>query len=213
MWITPADSQLRSIPSLTMTLDNLFHDLESQLERELDAELLNRLEDEERERRSKLTLRDRLIAIQEDQDTHLVSFNLTDEREITGTIKNIGKDWVAIEVDTPQELYGALIVSLLAIRSLCIPIECERLSLGNQVGEVTDSALEALSSRPRLAQKVNLAFVLRDIGRRRKTVTIATQKQNVRGTIDHVGQDHLDLRTSYGMLICTLREVLYVRIE
>ena len=213
MWITPADSQLRSIPSLTMTLDNLFHDLESQLERELDAELLNRLEDEERERRSKLTLRDRLIAIQDDQDPHQIALNLTNGREITGTIKNVGKDWVAIEVDTPQELHGALVVSLLAIRSLCIPIECERLSLGNQVGEVTDSALEALSSRPRLAHKVNLAFVLRDIGRRRKTVTIATQQQNVRGTIDHVGQDHLDLRTSYGMLICALIDVLYVRIE
>jgi len=213
MWITPADSQLRSIPSLTMTLDNLFHDLESQLERELDAELLNRLEDEERERRSKLTLRDRLIAIQARQEPHQISLNLSNGREITGNIKNVGKDWVAIEVDTPQELHGALIVSLLAIRSLCIPIECERLSLGNQVGEVTDSALEALSQRPRLAQKVNLAFVLRDIGRRRKTVTIATQKQNVRGTIDHVGQDHLDLRTSYGMLICALIDVLYVRIE
>ena len=213
MWITPADSQLRCLPSLTMTLDNLFHDLESQLERELDAELLNRLEDEERERRSKLTLRDRLIAIQADRDPHQISLNLTAGREITGSIKNVGKDWVAIEVDSPQELHGALIVSLLALRSIRIPIECERLSLGNQVGEVTDSALEALSSRPRLAQKVNLAFVLRDIGRRRKTVTIASQTQNIRGTIDHVGQDHLDLRTSHGMLICALTEVLYVRIE
>lgn len=196
-----------------MTLDNLFHDLESQLERELDAELLNRLEDEERERRSKLALRDRLIALQGTQEKITISLNLKDGREISGSIKNVGKDWTALEVEGPQELHGALIVALQAVRSLRIPNELERLSLGNQVGEVTDSALEALSSRPRLAQKINLAFVMRDIGRRRKTVTIATQKQNVRGTIDHVGQDHLDLRTSYGMLICTLREVLYVRIE
>lgn len=196
-----------------MTLDNLFHDLESQLERELDAELLNRLEDEERERRSKLTLRDRLIAIQADQDPHQISLNLTDGREITGSIKNVGKDWVAIEVDSPQELHGALIVSLLALRSIRIPVGRERQSLGNQVGEVTDTALEALSSRPRLAQKVNLAFVLRDIGRRRKPVYVYTAAETFRGTIDHVGHDHLDLRTSQGMIICAVNEVLYVRIE
>ena len=39
MWITPADSQVREIPSLTMDFDTLFQDLENQLERELDAEL------------------------------------------------------------------------------------------------------------------------------------------------------------------------------
>ena len=213
MWITPADSQLRFLPSLTMTLDNLFHDLESQLERELDAELLNRLEDEERERRSKLALRDRLIALQGAQEKISISLDLKEGREISGSIKNVGKDWTALEVEHPQELHGALIVALHAVRLLRIPNELERLSLGNQVGEVTDSALEALSSRPRLAQKINLAFVLRDIGRRRKPVYVYTAAETFRGTIDHVGHDHLDLRTSQGMIICALNEVLYVRIE
>ena len=64
MWITPADSQVRSIPSLAMDFDTLFQDLENQLERELDAELINRLDDEERERRAKLTLRERLVSLQ-----------------------------------------------------------------------------------------------------------------------------------------------------
>jgi hypothetical protein len=212
MWITPADSQVQSIPSLTMDFDTLFQDLENQLERELDAELINRLDDEERERRAKLTLRERLLALQRTKNTSAITGTTQDGREIAFVIKNMGKDWAALEVTEPRNLTGPLICALHAIRSVQLPEDVVRDSLGTPVGEVSDHDLQALAGNKRLAEKVNLAFVLRDISRRRKQVKIHTTDGVLGGTIDQVGADHLDLSTGAIRQILMLREVLYVQI-
>lgn len=196
-----------------MTFENLFHDLETQLERELDAELLNRLEDEERERRSKLTLRERLKALQSTSKDFPLTALTADHRTVTFTVKNIGKDWIAAEVLSPAELEGSVVFSLSSLVTLEIPEQLEQASLGAPVGTVTDAALAGLTQQPRLAEKVTLGFVLRDIGRRRKQVTLFTTHGEVRGLIDQVGVDHLDVATSTGRKLCALREVLYLRIE
>jgi len=195
-----------------MDFDTLFQDLENQLERELDAELINRLDDEERERRAKLTLRERLIALQRTQRTSEIIAMTRDGLQITFVIKNVGKDWAALDVEAPGDLVGPVICALHAIRSLRLPEDVVRDSLGTPVGEVSDHDLRTLSGTQRLAEKVNLAFVLRDMSRRRKQVRIHSIDRVVVGTIDQVGADHLDLSTGGTRQILLLREALYVQI-
>lgn len=195
-----------------MDFDTLFQDLENQLERELDAELINRLDDEERERRAKLTLRERLIALQRAQGTKQVMATTKNGRELTFSIKNVGKDWAAFDVTAPLDLSGPVICALHAIRSLLLPEDVVRDSLGTPVGEVSDNDLRALTGFKRLAEKVNLAFVLRDISRRRKQVRIHTFDGVLGGTIDQVGADHLDVSIGGTRQILLLREVLFVHI-
>ena len=213
MWITPADSQVRSIPSLAMDFDTLFQDLENQLERELDAELINRLDDEERERRAKLTLRDRLVSLQRIQPAIELVGMSKDGRKLGFRIKNVGKDWVALDIHEPAELRGPVIAPMHVLNNIEIPAGIVRESLGTPVGEISDHDLRTLSSTPRLAEKVNLAFVLRDLSRRRKRVTIHTSLGSASGTIDHVGVDHLDLTAGSHRQIVVLRDVLFVQMN
>ena len=213
MWITPEHSQVRLLPSLTMDFDTLFQDLENQLERELDAELINRLEDEERDRRAKLTLRERLRALHQTNPATVMTAIAKDGRTLTFQVKNVGKDWAAIEVHEPADIGGPLILGLHALTSVNIPLESVKSSLGTPVGEVSDHDLKALSSNARLAEKVNLAFVLRDVSRRRKQVMLHTVLGQYQGTIDQVGADHLDLTTSSGRHLIALREVLFVQMQ
>jgi hypothetical protein len=212
MWITPEDSQVRSITSLTMDFDTLFQDLENQLERELEAELINRLEDEERERRAKLTFRERLIALQRTHNTTEITGTTQDGRELSFVIKNVGKDWAALEVSAPSDLCGPVICALHALRSVQLPVDVVRDSLGTAVGEVSDHDLRTLAGNNRLAEKVNFAFVLRDVSRRRKQVRVHVAGRVLEGTLDQVGQDHLDVCTGGTRQILMLREVLYVQI-
>jgi hypothetical protein len=194
-----------------MDFDTLFQDLENQLERELDAELINRLEDEERDRRAKLTLRERLLALQRTSERSNAGAVTGDGRELTFTIKNVGKDWAALQVVAPADLQGPVIVALHALKTIELPRECVRDSLGTPVGEVSDHDLRALGGTQRLAEKVNLAFVLRDISRRRKHVRIHSLNGALTGTIDHVGADHLDMQIGQSRKILPLREVLYIQ--
>ena len=211
MWITPADSQVRHLASLTMDFETLFQDLENQLEYELDAEMINRLEDEERERRSKLSIRDRLLALKRSVSNLELRGTIRGQRTLVFTVKNVGKDWVAIEVLEPQEIKGSVICPFYAFVSLEIPHMSVKESLGTAIGEVSDHDLQAISGKSSLAEKVNLAVVLRDISRRRKNVRLRTLTEIVHGTIDHVGSDHLDVTSGDVRRMIPLREVLFVQ--
>lgn len=213
MWITPADSQVRSLPSLAMDFDTLFQDLENQLERELDAEIINRLDDEERERRAKLTLRERLRALHQANPASVLTALTKDGRALTLQIKNVGKDWAAIEVLEPSDIRGPLILALHALSSVGIPQESVKESLGTPVGEVSDHDLRELSRSSRLAEKVNFAFVLRDVSRRRKRVMLYTALGKFQGTLDQVGADHLDVSSDGSRHLLPLRDLFFVRIE
>ena len=48
-------------------------------------------------------------------------------------------------------------------------------------------------SSARLAERIGISFVLRDLCRRRTPVHLATDDGRVHGTIDRVARDHLDL--------------------
>lgn len=196
-----------------MDFDTLFHDLENQLERELDAELLNRLEDEERERRAKLTLRERLIALQRADKGLLITAQFLDSRTLRFSLKNVGKDWVALEVAEPLSLAGSVICPVHALASIDIPRYLIKESLGTATGEVSEYDLIALSGKQGLAQKVNFTFVLRDLSRRRKPVAILTMTEVLLGTIDQVGVDHIDVTVGGNRRMLQLRSVLFVQIS
>ena len=194
-----------------MDFETLFQDLENQLEYELDAEMINRLEDEERERRAILSIRDRLIALKRSASNLELRGTTRGQRTLVFTIKNVGKDWVAIEVLEPQEIKGSVICPIHAFVSIEIPHMVVKESLGTAIGEVSDQDLQAFSGKSSLAEKVNLAFVLRDISRRRKNVRLHTQSNMIHGTIDHVGSDHLDMTSGDVRRMIPLREVLFVQ--
>ena len=61
-----------------------------------------------------------------------------------------------------------------------------------QVSDSLDDASSAEGERG-LSRRLGLAFVLRDLCRRRQSVELVMSDGVTRGTIDRVGRDHLDL--------------------
>jgi hypothetical protein len=160
--------------------DELFADIESQLEQELDAERLDLAAEEERLRLGRLTLRDRLEAMAHAHDT--VALMLADGESVEARIDSTGRDWIAGE----SRVGGG-------VRALVVPTSAVIAVL--PTGDQLERGLRAPGSAPvsDLAARLGLAFVLRDLCRRRIVVDLRTVVGTHHGTIDRVGRDHLDL--------------------
>jgi hypothetical protein len=161
-----------------MRWDKLFDDLESQLERELTAEELDLDAEEERLRLGRLTLRDRLVAAPGAE----LSLSLVDGTSLVVRAVTIGRDWFSADIVDDSPTRRQCIVPIAAIASLALP---------------TDLVVASLAARadphPALTARLGLAFVLRDLCRRRRPVRLVVAGGVVHGTIDRVGRDHLDL--------------------
>jgi hypothetical protein len=156
--------------------DDLFADLEGQLEQELGAEDLDVAAEEERLRLGRLTLRDRIAALAGDR----VVLELIEGTRVELRVEAIGRDWVS----------GAAIGPPAA--SCLVPLD----AIAGLLPDVTRIAasLEAPPERPdALSRRLGLSFVLRDLCRRRRPVDVTTASRALHGTIDRVGRDHLDL--------------------
>jgi hypothetical protein len=166
--------------------DNLFDDLEGQLEQELRADENGQRVEEERLRIGRLGIRDRLVSVVESYPrradysirVHLVSGALVRVRPVA-----VGKDWLSADVRDGSSADVQCIIPFTAIVGL---------------GLDTDQARSSLESpeppRPgALAAKLTVAFVLRDLARRRTSVEVVTRSGSVTGTIDRAGRDHLEL--------------------
>lgn len=165
-----------------MRWQNLFDDLEGQLESELGAEEIDLLAEQERLRLGRLTVRDRLRALHDDERTTPVAIGLRGGGRIALTIAAIGRDWVAGEGDTGP--LRSAIVPLAAIAVLDPAAAQHAASLG------VDPRPEPPTS---LSARLGLAFVVRDLCRRRAPVEVHLDGSPRHGTIDRVGRDHLDL--------------------
>jgi len=176
-----------------MRWDNLFDDLESQLEQELDAEQLDLLAEEERLRLGRLSLRDRLMSISASQPKDAAAAIRI--RLITGSTLAVqpttfGKDWLAadlVDARPPSQC----ILPLAAIASVS-------LSAAQMEASVEPAAASGPGALPnasggRFIDRIGLPFVLRDLCRRRASLELVTTSATVYGTIDRVGRDHLDL--------------------
>lgn len=169
-----------------MRWDNLFDDLESQLEQERSAEEIDLRAEEERLRLSRMSLRDRIVALHERASTgeipDAIRLRLLDGAIIVVRPDSFGKDWFSAEYVDESPRHPHCIVPLAGVAGVLLDrtqVEC---------------SLEALTAREHsLSLRLGLAFALRDLCRRRVSVELHLVGETVRGTIDRVGRDHLDL--------------------
>lgn len=169
-----------------MRWDNLFDDLEGQLEQELTAEEVDLRAEEERLRLGRLSLRDRLMAIHAREPRHSsysLTLQLVDGSHLELGPKAIGKDWLSGDVAGEHSRAAQCILPLAAIGSLLLTRD--------QIRRTLDGPLEDPDRS--LSTRLTLSFVLRDLCRRRASVEVRMSGGAVFGTIDRVGRDHFDV--------------------
>ncbi|MDJ0336192.1 hypothetical protein QMG83_13250 [Salinibacterium sp. G-O1] len=169
-----------------MRWDSLFDDLESQLEREISVEESDVDAEEERLRLGRLSLRDRLVALQHSVTpaAHAaLGLILADGKRITVCPVLIGRDWFSADVIDDSTQQRQCIIPLESVTGVSLPPALVRASLAGG-----DDA-----RHPDLSARLGLAFVLRDLCRRRRAIEIVTAAGSLHGTIDRVGKDHVDL--------------------
>jgi len=165
-----------------MRWQNLFDDLEGQLASELDAEEVDLLAEEERLRLGRLTLRDRLRAVHEVEPGAVLALTLRGGDRVSLALATVGRDWIAGDLDA-----GVL-------RSAVVPLAA--VAAYDPAGGQLAASLRAepVPEPPTaLSARLGLAFVLRDLCRRRAAVELHVAGERRHGTIDRVGRDHLDL--------------------
>ncbi len=179
-----------------MRWERLFQDLEDQLERETDAELEDLARDEERLRIARLTLADRLHALLSGPSSlHEVTVALS-LTTLVCRIVRVGRDWALVQITSPGTRRGTALLPTGAMRSLtCNAVGPRLRDREHSVLSRTDSGR---TSSPAVADAgvssgIGIAFVLRDLCRRRRQVTLVSHDREWTGTIERVGKDHLDL--------------------
>lgn len=158
-----------------MRWDELFADLEGQLEHGLGDEARETQLEEERLRVGRASMRDRIAAVTGDPEPLRV--RLVDGSVVAVVPRTVGRDWVsgdligsAAQVVLPLAAVGALLPTPKQLARSLEPV-----------------SLDAVTDR------IGLAFVLRDLARRRRALQITTPGGLLTGTVDRVGRDHLDL--------------------
>jgi hypothetical protein len=165
--------------------DNLFDDLEGQLEHELNAEEIDLRAEEERLRLGRLSIRDRLLSLARSggrQDPRMLSVVLTAGQGITVRPSAFGKDWLAGDLIDHSGTSAQCVVPFVAIAAVVLTED-----------DVADSLNSPVQTLAQVVDRIGLAFVLRDLCRRRKSVDVQTATGRLSGTIDRVGRDHFDV--------------------
>lgn len=168
-----------------MRWNNLFDDLEGQLEHERDAEEVDLRGEEERLRLGRLSLRDRLQSLHEAAGAreYTLRLNLRDGSMVRVRPLGFGRDWMSAELLGDTARRAQIIVPLDAVAGIILDREQVAVSLTAQPGD----GARGLSAR------LGLAFVLRDLCRRRSPIDLVLQGGDLHGTIDRVGRDHFDI--------------------
>ena len=167
-----------------MRWDLLFDDLESQLDREQRDEERALAIESERLRLGRLTLRDRLTAISRATDDGDVIVRVELHGGVVMALRPLafGRDWMSAESRAAGRRSRQCVVPLAAIAAV-LPSRSQ-----------LDPSLEPVpESSARLAERIGLPFVLRDLCRRRTPVRLTTVDGVVHGTLDRVARDHVDL--------------------
>jgi hypothetical protein len=199
-----------------MRWNNLFNDLEAQLDRELAAEDADERRDTARAAVAIVGQRQVLLALAKDYEGSVLM--RTSARRFTVTVDTVGADWVAVtEIDPGTSVASAThVIPVHAITEI-------ELASGASVASVTRRDVRE-ELRPRLIDRVAFDVVLRDLARRRRWVEITTRDNVVSGTLDVVGRDwcevarhprHVARRQSAiaGSVLIPLPAVLGVRVD
>jgi len=170
-----------------MRWDNLFDDLESQLEHELTAEDIDLRAEEERLRLGRMSIRDRLAALHGAEaagSDYSIRLLLADGQSMTVHPVALGKDWLSADLLDESSSRRQCIVPLAGVSGVVLRSDQVPASLVATEGEKGPRELSA---------RLSLAFVLRDLCRRRQAVDLDLLAGTIHGTIDRVGRDHVDL--------------------
>ena len=165
--------------------DDLFDDLEGQLDYELQAEVADLCLHEERQRLEKLSLRTRLSNVVRSASLGSalrLRVVLVSGETLALRPTALGRDWLAADLLDSESARGQCVVPLAAIAAVLLDEEQIRASL----------AVESAATG-RGIERVGLPFVLRNLCRRRRAVELDTRAGVVAGTIDRVARDHIDL--------------------
>ena len=182
LWITSASDSAADYRR-GVRWDNLFDDLEGQLENELNAEDLELRAEEERLRLGRLALRQRLTGVVNGPaPARVLRVVLVDGQVLTVRPTTFGRDWLAADLLDAGTGSPQCILPFAAIGAIIL-----------QPDQVPESLAPETGAPARLVDRIGLPFVLRDLCRRRKSLQIQTGIGPVTGTIDRVGRDHIDL--------------------
>lgn len=186
-----------------MRWDNLFDDLEGQLEHELNAEEVDLRAEEERLRLARLSLRDRLTSLAGGHGTRagILRVALTSGEVITLRPTTFGRDWLAADLLDASTLGVQCVLPLAAVSGVIVAADDVAASLAAEPGRTA-----------RLVDRIGLSFVLRDLCRRRASVEVRTRAGVLTGTIDRVGRDHFDLAVHAAGTVRRAAEVRHARI-
>ena len=168
-----------------MRWNNLFDDLEGQLEHELGAEEVDLRGEEERLRLGRLSVRDRLQSLHETAGAadYALRLAMLDGSVIRLRPLGFGKDWMSAELLNKAARRSQVIVPLEAVEGILL-----------DRGQVAGSLVARPGDGARgLSARLGLAFVLRDLCRRRSPVDLVLAAGTLHGTIDRVGRDHCDV--------------------
>ena len=161
---------------------HLFDDLETQLEHELGAEELDLRAEEERLRLGRLTMRNRLVALHAERPDAPLVVHIRDGELLRIVATAIGRDWIG----------GKLLEESRHPRDCVLPLAAVT-GLSLAAGDVRRSIADSAADSPSLGARLGIAFVLRDLCRRRQGIDLRIGGERMHGTIDRVGRDHLDL--------------------
>jgi hypothetical protein len=149
----------------------LFADLEAQAAEELRGELAGELADRTRASRAEVALLDRLRAATGGSP---VTVTLRGAGVVSGAVRDVGQGWLLVAAGGRGGLSLVLTSSIVSVRGL-----------GRRSTPVTTAAV---------AGRLPLGTVLRAVARDRSPVRLSlTDGTVLDGTVDEVGQDHLDL--------------------
>ncbi|MGL4339142.1 MAG: hypothetical protein ACRCSP_01780 [Rhodoglobus sp.] len=172
-----------------MRWESLFDDLESQLEREISADEVDLDAEEERLRLGRLSVRDRLVALQDAaSESSLLRFGVVlanGDRVVVNPVM-IGRDWLSADLVEESPRRRQCIIPLTSISGFSM-------SSSQLLASLQVRARDGEAAHPTLSARLGLPFVLRDLCRRRRSVEVVTMAGVIHGTIDRVGRDHFDL--------------------
>ncbi|MFD1720069.1 hypothetical protein [Amnibacterium endophyticum] len=158
-----------------MRWDELFADLEGQLEDGIGSQEREEQAEEERLQVGRAALRDRLRAIAMVREP--IHLRLVDASTIDLAPRTVGRDWLSGDLSG-----GAQAVLPLGAVAAVLP-----------TAEQLARSREPAPAEGALTDRLGLAFVLRDLARRRRAVQLTTTGGVLTGTLDRVGRDHVDL--------------------
>ena len=167
-----------------MRWDELFDDLAGQFDAEREAEVRRAQIEDERMRVARLTIRDRLFALERSlQPNETITLLLHSGDRLEVIPSEFGADWFSAHTrSAPPASCQQVVIPIAGVSSMLLT--GDQLERSLQPSEERASALTA---------KLGLAIPLRDLARRRVTVECTTASGQCFGTIDRVGRDHLDL--------------------